>query len=557
MLPLKDLERLYGEPDSAIAKCREEVHVALHPRFTHDLRVGLLSYFNSQINKWHPKLNGILAGYGKLQVKSPMGAMINEEPYQHLDVVSDFWVFRPDVGKELRGVVTKKSPTHISCLVHGIFNVPCHKPADQKGAFASNVKIDSQVRLQVIKTDMSQPVPYILGTYLGIVGAKEKAQAIDSPIEMIEPGHWEQAVTSGVVPSSPATPAAKRKRSPVKKAAAPLTNGLPAAPAAAVQAAPVMEVPAPVVTTTPKGRKKASKAEQVPVPQAVMNLIQSPVQAAVTQQLPQQPAAPTPPAKGKRKPAAKKAAPVAPPQQAVVTQAVAMPQQLTQPPPQPVPFNINGLLNSLSPVKPSKKATKKATPMPEMIAAVVGSLPPPVPAAAPAVVAPAVVPAAAVPELPSPSKKSKKSKKVKEEDVTTPVRTGVNPHLAQTPMGATGLNGNGPLNSTEMQTPDGGTGVTKKSKKKKRHISEVGDDLPATPIMKAAPQEAAEAEAEVTEADEAPPKKKKKKKDKKREEQDSGNAGHEVTMGLDETAVAEKEGSSKKHKKKKKKSSKE
>ena len=40
------------------------------------------------------RLNGILAGYGKLQVKSPMGQMINEEPYFHLDVVSDFWVFR-------------------------------------------------------------------------------------------------------------------------------------------------------------------------------------------------------------------------------------------------------------------------------------------------------------------------------------------------------------------------------------------------------------------------------------------------------------------------------
>ena len=92
------------------------------------------------------RLNGILAGYGKLQVKSPIATMVNEEPFLHLDVVSDFWVFRPDVGAELRGVVTKKSTTHISCLVHGIFNVPCHKPTTQKGAFAPSVKIESQVR---------------------------------------------------------------------------------------------------------------------------------------------------------------------------------------------------------------------------------------------------------------------------------------------------------------------------------------------------------------------------------------------------------------------------
>ena len=42
-----------GEADSGIYKIREEVHVALHPRFSSDLRVGLLNYFNSQINKWH------------------------------------------------------------------------------------------------------------------------------------------------------------------------------------------------------------------------------------------------------------------------------------------------------------------------------------------------------------------------------------------------------------------------------------------------------------------------------------------------------------------------
>ena len=75
-----------------------------------------------------------------------MAHIIKKESHLHLDVVSDFWVFRPDIGTQLRGVVTKKSANHIACLVHGIFNVPCYKPQNA-ATFASNVKIDSQVVL--------------------------------------------------------------------------------------------------------------------------------------------------------------------------------------------------------------------------------------------------------------------------------------------------------------------------------------------------------------------------------------------------------------------------
>ena len=70
---------------------------------------------------------------------------------------------------------------------------------------------------------------------------------------------------------------------------------------------------------------------------------------------------------------------------------------------------------------------------------------------------------------------------LKEETVSPPPQTPVSsvpPHL---------LNGGGvggPMNSTEMATPDSASqGVNgKKSKKKKRHISDMEDHPPATPI---------------------------------------------------------------------------
>ena len=158
-----------GEPDSGIEKEKKVVHVALHPKYVHSISLGLVNHFNKIINQWHPQLNGILAGYGKLQLKKPTGQLINEEAHVHLDVQSEFWLFRPSIGRQLKGTVVKKSPTHVSCLVHGLFNVPCHRPQSlTKGQrwWASSLKLQQVVHLTVLKTDMSQKVPFILGKIL-------------------------------------------------------------------------------------------------------------------------------------------------------------------------------------------------------------------------------------------------------------------------------------------------------------------------------------------------------------------------------------------------------
>ena len=73
----------------------------------------MINHFNKLINQWHPQLNGILAGYGKIQLRKPTGTIINEETHIHLDVQSEFWIFRPLVGRQLKGKVTKKSANHV------------------------------------------------------------------------------------------------------------------------------------------------------------------------------------------------------------------------------------------------------------------------------------------------------------------------------------------------------------------------------------------------------------------------------------------------------------
>ena len=48
-------------------------------------------------------LGGILAGYGKLVIEHPEADLLFDLSNIHVDVVGDFFIFTPDVGRELTG----------------------------------------------------------------------------------------------------------------------------------------------------------------------------------------------------------------------------------------------------------------------------------------------------------------------------------------------------------------------------------------------------------------------------------------------------------------------
>ena len=133
-LSLAALERLVLEPHTCVTRVSRETHLALAPSNLADLAGGVAEHFSSHINRYYPALQGILLGYNRPRLTARTAHLLHDQPYIHLDVRADFFVFTPSRGCVLSGVVNKKSSDHLGCLVHDTFNVSLvGRRAEQEG----------------------------------------------------------------------------------------------------------------------------------------------------------------------------------------------------------------------------------------------------------------------------------------------------------------------------------------------------------------------------------------------------------------------------------------
>ena len=65
-----------------------------------------------------------------------------------------------------------------------MFNVPCHRPNNENQEwFGTKAKLKQVVHLTVLKTDMSQKVPFILGTLQNIGLDDQQVTTFDENFE--------------------------------------------------------------------------------------------------------------------------------------------------------------------------------------------------------------------------------------------------------------------------------------------------------------------------------------------------------------------------------------
>jgi len=146
MLPISALTSLAAAPFSSVTMVTTTVHLAVSPSFLTNLKAGVQGQLAPHVNRYFPPLKAIMLGYDQLKLTSRTGALVYDSPQVHIDVAGMFFLFSPEVGGNLPGVVNKKSPGHLGCLVHDTFNVSLLAGEGEK-----EVKVGSQVMMEVTR----------------------------------------------------------------------------------------------------------------------------------------------------------------------------------------------------------------------------------------------------------------------------------------------------------------------------------------------------------------------------------------------------------------------
>ncbi|XP_076170031.1 RNA polymerase I subunit F [Ptiloglossa arizonensis] len=158
-----ELTGLLEDDDSHVYFERLTKHYGLHPFHLTDLNAALNEILSSNLNFYDAELKGFLLAYKNPKLLSPLGEIIYDTCFIHIDIEADFYIFRPEVGCSLKGIINKKGLDHIGVLVHKAFNVSIPKQDDEENWLGNNLEIGEEVRFKVTHFDCSSKLPFIRG----------------------------------------------------------------------------------------------------------------------------------------------------------------------------------------------------------------------------------------------------------------------------------------------------------------------------------------------------------------------------------------------------------
>lgn len=90
------------------------------------------------------------------------GIIHNDSNGIHIDIEGDFFIFKPTLGREMKGVVSREGKDFLAVLVYNTFNVSLPKDQDENNCDL-DVHVGDEVLFEIVHIDTSLHIPFIRG----------------------------------------------------------------------------------------------------------------------------------------------------------------------------------------------------------------------------------------------------------------------------------------------------------------------------------------------------------------------------------------------------------
>lgn len=167
----QELDRYVRDKNSCITLTNSELHVGFPPWGFASFQETLTNIISrDKIGKYDAKLNGIVLEVRNIKVFGTAYPVHDDDPYNHINIKANFYVFQPRIGATIKGVVKHISHGHVAVIIYRVFNVSIRF---NRTAVQDSLGINQQISFRIKQFDLQGAMPYIEGELIQIKSKKK------------------------------------------------------------------------------------------------------------------------------------------------------------------------------------------------------------------------------------------------------------------------------------------------------------------------------------------------------------------------------------------------
>lgn len=157
----QELDQYVRDKNSCITLTNSEMHIGFPPWGFANFQETLTNIISREkVGKHDGKLNGIVLEVLNINVFGTAYPVHDDDPYNHIDLKANFYVFQPRIGAIIKGVVKHISHGHVAVIIYRVFNVSIRF---NRSTVRDSLKINQQISFRVKMFDLQGAMPYIEG----------------------------------------------------------------------------------------------------------------------------------------------------------------------------------------------------------------------------------------------------------------------------------------------------------------------------------------------------------------------------------------------------------